>query len=208
MPDQFVILDNVSGVVVSAFAAYLLGSLPFAYLVARFGAGVDIFEIGTGNPGASNVFRKVGRKYGALVFALDILKGVAAVYVAKLLECPENLVPVASAFAIVGHWWPVFLRFRGGAGLATGVGIGVALIGVWGLVAATVGILLIPIFRDGPRAAVVTLVVAVVIAFVNGPDWVALGGMALIAVLLLLRLFLVEFPRDRRGDRPEPHIRN
>ena len=208
MPDQFVILDNVAVVVVSAFAAYLLGSLPFAYLVARFGAGVDIFDIGTGNPGASNVFRKVGRRYGALVFALDILKGVAAVYVAKLLGCPENFVPVAASFAIIGHWWPVFLRFRGGAGLATGVGIGVALLGIWGLVAAAVGILVIPIFRDGPRAAVLTLVVAVVIAFLNGPDWVALGGMVLIAVLMLLRLFLVEFPRDRRGDRPDPHIRN
>ena len=118
------------------------------------------------------------------------------------------LLPVASVFAIVGHWLPVFMRFRGGAGLATGVGIGVALLGVWGLIPVAAGLAALPIIRDGPRAAAVTLAVAVIVAVATGPNWIALGGMALILALLVARLFLVEFPRDRRGDRPEPHIRN
>ena len=193
--------------VASAVAAYLLGSLPFAVFVART-AGVDIFEIGTGNPGASNVFRKVGKKHGAAVFALDIVKGVAAVLVGMVLGCPDVLLPIAASFAIVGHWLPVFMRFRGGAGLATGVGIGVALLGVWGLIPVAAGLGVLPIIRDGPRAAAVTLAVAIVVAVAIGPNWIAIGGMALILVLLVARLFLVEFPRDRRGDRPEPHIRN
>ena len=199
--------NDIAAAIATALVAYLLGSLPFAVFVARM-AGVDIFEIGTGNPGASNVFRKVGKKHGAAVFTLDIVKGVAAVLVGMLLGCPDVLLPVASVFAIVGHWLPVFMRFRGGAGLATGVGIGVALLGVWGLIPVAAGLAALPIIRDGPRAAAVTLAVAVIVAVATGPNWIAIGGMALILALLVARLFLVEFPRDRRGDRPEPHVRN
>lgn len=199
--------NDIAAAIATAVAAYLLGSLPFAVFVARM-AGVNIFEIGTGNPGASNVFRKVGRKHGAAVFALDILKGVVAVLIGMALGCPDLFLPFASAFAIVGHWLPVFMRFKGGAGLATGVGIGVALLGVWGLVAAAAGLATLPIIKDGPRAAAVTLAVAVVAAFLTGPNWIAIGGMVLVLAMLVARLFLVEFPKDRRGERPEPHIRN
>ena len=193
--------------IASAIVAYLLGSLPFAVFVAKL-AGVDIFKVGTGNPGASNVFRKVGRRYGAIVFGLDIAKGAVAVGAAILLGCPDLFLPVASVFAIIGHWLPVFMRFKGGAGLATGVGIGVALIGGWGLVAAAAGLVVLPFIKDGPRAAAVTLAAAVVAAFLTGPNWVALGGMVLIMAMLVARLFLVEFPKDRRGERPEPHVWN
>ena len=199
--------NDIAAFIASAMVAYLLGSMPFAVLVARM-AGVDIFAVGTGNPGASNVFRKVGRKHGAAVFALDIIKGVFAVLVGMILGCPEVFLPIAAAFAIVGHWLPVFMRFKGGAGLATGVGIGVALLGIWGLVPTVVGLASLPIIRDGPRAAAAALAAAVVTAILTGPNWIALGGMALILALLVARLFLVEFPRDRRGDRPEPHVRN
>ncbi len=194
-------------VVTSAAVAYLLGSLPFAVVVTRM-AGVDIFEIGTGNPGASNVFRKVGRVYGAVVFALDILKGVFAVVVGWWLGCPDILLPVVGVFAIVGHWLPVFLRFKGGAGLATGLGVGVTLLGWWGLIPTVAGLGALPFIKDGPRSAAVTLVVAIIVGVVTGPNWIALGGFGLILALLLARLFIVEFPRDRRGDRPEPHVRN
>ena len=196
--------DNVAALT-TVVVAYLVGSLPFAVYVARV-AGVDIFEIGTGNPGASNVFRKVGRKYGAVVFALDIVKGVAAVLVGMVLGCPDIFLPAAAVFAIVGHWLPVFMRFKGGAGLATGMGVGVTLLGGWGLIPTVVGLAVLPFIKDGPRSAAVTLAVAVVVSFATGPQWIALGGMVLILVLMLARLFLVEFPRDRRGNRPEPHV--
>lgn len=201
------ITNDIIAVIASAIVAYLLGSLPFAVFVARL-AGVDILTVGTGNPGASNVFRKVGRKYGAVVFGLDIAKGAVAVLAAMLIGCPDLFLPVAAVFAIVGHWLPVFMRFKGGAGLATGVGIGMALIGVWGLVAAAAGLAALPIIKDGPRSAAVTLAVAVVAAFLTGPNWIALGGMVLILAMLVARLFLVEYPKDRRGERPEPHVWN
>ena len=198
--------NEIVAVIASAAASYFLGSLPFAVLVSRI-AGVDIFEVGTANPGASNVFRKVGRTYGAAVFALDILKGVVAVLVGMLLGCPDVLLPVTAVFAIVGHWLPVFMRLKGGAGLATGLGVGVALLGWWGLIPTIAGLGALPFIKDGPRSAAVTFSVAVVVGFATGPHWIALGGMVLILALLLGRLFLVEFPRDRRGERPEPHVR-
>ncbi|MYA59852.1 MAG: glycerol-3-phosphate acyltransferase [Chloroflexi bacterium] len=201
------IANEIVAVIVAAGASYLLGSLPFAVLVSRM-AGVDIFEVGTANPGASNVFRKVGRVYGAAVFALDILKGLVAVLAGMLLGCPDVFLPVASSFAIVGHWLPIFMRFKGGAGLATGLGVGVALLGWWGLIPTVAGLAALPLIKDGPRSAAVTFAVAVVVGLATGPHWIALGGMVLILALLLGRLFLVEFPRDRRGERPEPHVRS
>ena len=200
------ISNEIFAAITSAAAAYLLGSLPFAVLVART-AGVDIFEVGTANPGASNVFRKVGRSYGAAVFALDILKGVVAVLVGMLLGCPDFLLPATGSFAIFGHWLPVFMRFKGGAGLATGLGVGVALLGWWGLIPTIAGLAALPFIKDGPRSAAVTFAVAAVVGLATGPNWIALGGMVLILAMMLGRLFLVEFPRDRRGERPEPHVR-
>ena len=198
--------NEIAAAIASASASYLLGSIPFAVLVSRL-AGVDIFEVGTANPGASNVFRTVGRAYGAVVFASDIFKGVGAVLVGMLLGCPDILLPVAGSFAIVGHWLPIFLRFKGGAGLATGLGVGVALLGWWGLIPTAAGLSALPFIKDGPKSAAVTLAVGAVVGFATGPQWIALGGMVLILALLLGRLFLVEFPRDRRGERPEPHVR-
>ncbi len=198
--------NEILAVFASAVVAYFLGSIPFAYLAARM-AGVDIFAVGTGNPGASNVFRKVGRGYGAAVFILDIAKGAVAVFAGVLLGCPEVLLPVAAVFAIVGHWLPVFLRFRGGAGLATGVGIGLSLLGIWLFVPMILGIATLLIVRDGPRTSAVVLVTAVITGVATGPNWVALGGIALVLLLMVGRLFLVEMPRDKRGDRPDPDAR-
>ena len=202
------IADNSTvAFLVSTAAAYLLGSLPFAVFVARL-VGVDIFTVGTGNPGASNVFRKVGRKYGAVVFGLDIAKGAVAVVAAMVIGCPDLLLPVAAVFAIVGHWLPVFMRFKGGAGLATGLGVGVALLGWWGLIPTVAGLAVLPFIKDGPRSAAVTFAVAVVVGLATGPQWIALGGFVLILAMLVARLFFVEYPKDRRGERPEPHVRS
>ncbi len=198
--------NEIAAAIATAVIAYLLGSLPFAVWVART-AGVDIFEVGTANPGASNVFRKVGRKHGAAVFTLDIVKGVVAVLVGMALGCPDYLLPFAAVFAMVGHWLPVFMRFKGGAGLATGMGVGVTLLGVWGLLPTAIGLASLPVTKDGPRSAIVALVAGVGVGFLTGPNWVALGGMLLLTLLLLGRYFFVELPRDRRGERPEPHIR-
>lgn len=106
---------------------YLLGSIPFSYLIPRLVAGVDIRTVGTGNVGGHNVMRQVGRSPGAVATALDISKGVAAVLVARGLGAPGLVATMAGGAAVVGHNHPLGLGFRGGRGLATSLGVIIAL---------------------------------------------------------------------------------
>jgi len=101
--------------------AYLLGSIPFSYIVARR-RGVDVRRVGSGNVGATNVMRSVGRGAGLLAFVLDFLKGSAATLLAMSVERRGVLPALAAATVVLGHMYPVWLRFRGGKGVATGAG--------------------------------------------------------------------------------------
>jgi len=102
--------------------AYLLGSIPFSYLVARgWGIG-DVRSVGSGNVGASNVMRSAGVRAGLLAFALDALKGAAASLAALAFEPQGSPPALAAAGAVLGHIFPVWLGFRGGKGVATGAG--------------------------------------------------------------------------------------
>lgn len=117
---------------------YLLGAVPFAVMVAR-AAGVDILKTGSGNPGATNVLRTLGRGPGYLVFLLDFLKGFAAAFWPMLLPMEGGWAPwlpiLGLAGAITGHSFSVFLRFRGGKGVATAVG-GLLAMQPWVILAA------------------------------------------------------------------------
>ena len=104
--------------------AYLLGSIPSAYLVARLVAGVDIRQAGDGNMGAKNTFELLGWLPGLVVGAADIGKGALAVAMARHLSVPENIVLWAGACVVLGHDFPLFLRFQDGQGMATMIGVG------------------------------------------------------------------------------------
>jgi glycerol-3-phosphate acyltransferase PlsY len=107
--------------------AYLIGSIPFGYLIVRRKVGADIRETGSGGTGATNVSRRAGRAAGIFTLVLDALKGSVAVLVAiVLIGPPANLdwwIAAAAIATIVGHIFPVWLGFRGGKGVATGVGV-------------------------------------------------------------------------------------
>jgi glycerol-3-phosphate acyltransferase PlsY len=119
--------------------AYLLGSIPFGYLIVRATQGADVRETGSGGTGATNVSRRAGKTAGLVTLLLDALKGTAAVAIAKMVlglpvfgedalvgKSLENAywwVAAAAIAVIVGHIFPVWLRFRGGKGVATGVGV-------------------------------------------------------------------------------------
>jgi len=103
--------------------AYLLGSIPSAYLIGRLKKGLDIRQIGSHNMGAMNVFYNVGFWWGILVLAIDVGKGAAAVAVADAFGVPELVQFFAGGAAILGHGFPVFLRFTGGKGGAACIGI-------------------------------------------------------------------------------------
>jgi glycerol-3-phosphate acyltransferase PlsY len=105
---------------VALVVAYLVGSIPFSYLVARQ-RGIDVRTVGSGNVGATNVMRSVGRTAGLAAFVLDFLKGSAATAIALRAGGP-TLAAAAAVMAVVGHMYPVWLSFRGGKGVATGAG--------------------------------------------------------------------------------------
>src|SRR5262247_1639789 len=118
--------------------AYLLGSVPFGYLIVRLASGSDIRETGSGGTGATNVSRKSGKAAGIVTLALDALKGAAAVLVARWLTGEAGtswIVAVAAALAVVGHCYPVWLKFKAGKGVATGLGVFLA-ITPWAALAA------------------------------------------------------------------------
>ena len=109
--------------VLAVLCAYLIGSIPFALLLARRFGGHDLHRIGSGNIGAANVLRASGVRAGVVVAVLDILKGAAGVLVAARMTSMENAGAIAGLAAVVGHIYPVWLRFRGGKGVATACGV-------------------------------------------------------------------------------------
>src|SRR5829696_7827757 len=109
--------------VIIVIIAYLIGSIPFGYLIVRRKIGADIRQTGSGGTGATNVSRRVGKGAGVLTLLLDAAKGSVAVLIAKALAGDDWTIAVAAIAALVGHIFPVWLGFRGGKGVATGVGI-------------------------------------------------------------------------------------
>ena len=103
--------------------AYFIGSIPFALLLARRWSAADLRLVGSGNLGAANVMRSSGLTAGLLVAALDIGKGAASVWLAARLSATAGVPAVAGFAAIIGHIYPVWLRFRGGKGVATACGV-------------------------------------------------------------------------------------
>jgi glycerol-3-phosphate acyltransferase PlsY len=110
-------------VVISALLAYLIGGLPFGYWFVRLSYGKDIRTMGSGNIGATNVHRTAGGKAGFVVLILDVLKGVLAVWLAELISHDDLRAMAVSGFCVMlGHCYPIFLRFRGGKAVACFIG--------------------------------------------------------------------------------------
>ena len=119
-------------VVLALLIGYFLGSIPSAYLTGRLVKGFDIRQVGTRNMGAMNIFYQVGFIYGLMVLLADVGKGAAALAIARWLDVPEGVVFLTGLFAVIGHSFPLWLKFRGGKGGATLIGVFVFLM-PWGL---------------------------------------------------------------------------
>lgn len=125
-------LNEPLAIVTALITAYVLGSIPTAYIIGRLRKGIDIRQVGSRNMGAMNVFYNVGFFYGILVLLTDVGKGAAAIALARWLEVPLASELVAGLIAVLGHSFPVWLRFRGGKGGAPLIGI-FAFLMPWGL---------------------------------------------------------------------------
>jgi len=164
-------------------AAYLLGSIPFGLLLTRVTGAGDLRAIGSGNIGATNVLRTGRKGLAAATLLLDLLKGAAAVWLARaFLPGSEALVALA---AVVGHCFPVWLRFRGGKGVATTMGVALGLAWPIGLVYALVWLGLLATVRISSVGGMTAAISAPIAALVIGRADYALV-LAIIAALVVV----------------------
>ncbi len=161
--------------------AYLLGSIPFGLLIAK-AHGKDLRSIGSGNIGATNVSRALGRKWAYVCFALDVLKGMVPMLVIMFIAKPAGVVMlllwlVVGCAAILGHIFPIYLKFKGGKGVATSFGIA---LGLWpyyticALFAIAIWTVVVLIWRYVSLASIVGSVifpVVLITAIILKPDW-------------------------------------
>lgn len=178
---------NVSAVI----AAYLIGSLSFAVIVSKYYGMEDPRTYGSGNPGATNVLRSGKKKAAALTLLGDALKGLVAVVLARCLQDALNLSDIAIAAvavaALVGHMWPLFFGFKGGKGVATALGVLLALSPATALVCAAIWLVMAFGFKVSSLAALAATVAAPLVAFwlMPYPSWA--WATVVIAVLVLYR---------------------
>jgi glycerol-3-phosphate acyltransferase PlsY len=133
---------------------YVLGSVPTGYLVGR-ALGVDVRKVGSGNIGTANVLRAAGKWAAVLTLAGDMLKGLVPVVVARLAVQNEWLIAAVAFAALIGHCWPVFLRFKGGKAVATGAG-------------TTIGLAVVLLSRYTSLGAIAVMVISPVVFWLSG----------------------------------------
>lgn len=174
----------MSTLAAAAIIGYLLGSVPFGLVLSRFAGHGDIRAIGSGNIGATNVLRTGSKGLAALTLALDLAKGWAAVAIAWHWGEPAAL--AAGLCAVLGHMFPVWLGFRGGKGVATALGVLLALAWPVALAALPVWLAVTCLTRYSSLAALVAAAVSAAIAPFLADDATAIL-IAVIALLIILR---------------------
>lgn len=168
---------------------YLLGSIPFGYCVVRLFRGEDIRQIGSGNIGATNVWRAYGRWYGIPIVLLDIAKGLVPALVGTLVA-GELTGVLAGGAAMLGHWRPLFLRFqKGGKTVAAAGGTFLGVATVLGLIGLAIWIAVFVATRYASVASIVTAISLPFVGLALGEPWpvIAFAALAGVAVLLLHR---------------------
>ena len=168
---------------------YLLGSMPFGYWVVLLVKGEDIRKVGSGNIGASNVWRTYGRWMGIPIVLLDVAKGFVPALVGALLV-GELTAVLAGGAAMLGHWRPLFLRFqKGGKTVATGGGVFLGAAPLLGLIGVAVWVVAFLVTRYASLASIVAALSLPVLAVLLGEPWpiVVFGAIAAVGVILLHR---------------------
>ena len=180
----------------AAAASYLSGSIPFGLLVARAAAGKDVREIGSGNIGATNVARAAGKSAAAATLVLDAAKGFAPAWLAASSAAhgagwtAAPFGPWAGALcgvlAVVGHCFPVWLRFRGGKGVATSLGVALALAPWAALAGGATWVVLFKLFRISSVGSLAGIAVALAVAAFTAPA-PAVAALGAVAALVVIR---------------------
>jgi len=139
-------------------ACYILGAIPFGLIVGKIAKGIDIRQYGSGNIGASNVLRTLGTGPALLVFVLDTAKGLVAVLICRALALNEYWTVVGALLSVFGHTFSVFLKFKGGKGVATSLGVIIGLCPVIAAIAFGLWLLIVGVTRYISLASIVAAV--------------------------------------------------
>jgi glycerol-3-phosphate acyltransferase PlsY len=165
--------------------SYILGSIPFGYIIAKI-KGVDITKLGSGNIGATNVGRYLGKPYFFIVLFLDAVKGFIPTILFKLLFGLEYGI-LAGLFSVIGHSYSIFMKFKGGKGVATGLGVSIALIPIETIIGFGVWFLVLMIFKIMSLASIISAIsVFIVVLFLEKSSLIKIVC-GIIAVLIVLR---------------------
>ncbi|MBO7612071.1 MAG: glycerol-3-phosphate 1-O-acyltransferase PlsY [Elusimicrobia bacterium] len=175
-------------IIIYLLFAYLCGAIPFGYIIAKVFKHVDIRTVGSGNTGATNVYRSISKTLGVLTLILDLLKGFVPVYCTMLLNPDSVWLIIAVAFiTIIGHIFTVFLNFNGGKGVATGCGVFLALNPLAILICFLVFVLFLVIFRYVSLASIMAAAtLPVSLYFLNSTHEIVIFA-SIISVLVIVR---------------------
>lgn len=166
--------------------AYLLGSIPFGYLAGR-ARGIDIRTVGSRNIGTTNVFRSLGKGWGVAVLVADVGKGLAAVLIADALTDGAGWPILAAAAAVIGHVAPVWLRFKGGKGVAVAAGALIGLMPLASLILVGGWVVIVLVTRYVSVASIAAAVAFTPLAWALGYGWEYLVFAAVVSALVLWR---------------------
>jgi len=161
--------------------AYLIGSINFSVIFSRKFAGFDLREKGSKNAGTTNMLRTVGKKAAIIVLICDILKGVAAILIAKILSnFNDDVIPaiacqLAAFFVVLGHTFPIFFEFRGGKGVATSIGVLLVLNWEIGLICLVYGIVMIILTRMVSLGSITAAILFPVLTIFISENYIARG---------------------------------
>ena len=172
------------------FLGYFFGSFPSGYLAGKIVKGIDIRSLGSGSTGATNVLRHIGKRAAITVFLIDVLKGVLPILLARnFFELDDSWQVVVGLSTLIGHIWPVWLNWRGGKAVATGLGIFLGLSWQVGLATLGIFILIIALFRIVSLASVSASLALPLIMFLSfnnssiSPPFLVVSILAMILVI-------------------------
>ena len=181
-------------------AGYLLGSVPTGYILGRL-AGVDVRTAGSGNVGATNVARVVGKRVGILTLIADTAKGLIPVIVARELELSLLTTATIGFAAFLGHLFPIFLKFRGGKGVATAFGVFLGLAPLATLILTVVFTIVMASARIVSLGSIMTALASPVVLWLCDYSVILVGVATLIAALIIIRHW-TNIQRLRAGTEP------
>lgn len=155
--------------------AYLIGNISTSFIIAKLMANVDIRSVGSGNAGSTNVLRTLGKKAAAITFLGDSLKGVAAVLIARFFGDHEYIQLFAGISVVIGHNWPAFLKFKGGKGIATTIGVVLAINYLVALICIAFGIIILIRSKYVSLASISAITIFPIFLFFHSTEYFVFG---------------------------------